>query len=548
MKKALVGVVLFLTAFCFTAWSQDDDSGELGYWQLTYSNSMAGNSAFLSVSAADKDNLYVAGLHQHSALGATYGWKSTDGGYSWEPVYQLEISSSDPCDMLYLMTFIFDVKAIDKDTAMLVGLGVNEECIEEFEDPLCLFICMFDMVPKILYTTDGGDNWEQILLGDPGELRFKTPAVLYFIDNQIGFMGGYGMLYITYDGGLTWAKIEIPEHAKQEEAELSINGIFAFDHQRIFLATGDADPDESKDGETMDDIIHRVLFFRDPYYRLLAYETGSAPKGINGALYYTDDGGLTWNVLKSSPDEGFTQVYFVDEQHGWLLTAPAEYTGEYFRAYRTTDGGETWEEMHFPASVPGVSGDYMISWLHFFDENRGYAIGGGQGLMNYKSVILYTTDGGETWEVDPFTASSNYPLLRATFLGQKHGWAVGMNLSCAKYFGPNSIPIADAGPDQTVHVGDEVQLDGTGSYDPDGDELSYFWSQPEGPLAQLDDSTSPTPTFTATEVGELVFELVVSDGEAESEPDQVTITVVEEGGDDDSGDEEGNVAGCGCGF
>ena len=306
MKRALIGLISISIAFCLATWGYAD--GELGYWQLIYSNAMAGNSAFMKVSPADKDSLYVAGLHQHSALGATYGWKSEDGGYSWRSVYQVEMNPNDECSMMELMGFILDVKAFDADTALLVGFGVNEECLEEFpEMPLCMFMCMFDMIPKVLYTTDGGESWEQIMLGDPGELRFKLPNVVFFIDDQVGFMGGYGILYVTYDSGLTWAPVEIPETAKQQEG-LGINGIFAFDHQHIFLATGDPDPDSggkgADDEERFYNLLHKILFFHDPIYRLNAYLNGDAPrddgKGINGALYYTSDGGQSWRILKLS--------------------------------------------------------------------------------------------------------------------------------------------------------------------------------------------------------------------------------------------------------
>lgn len=39
----------------------------------------------------------------------------------------------------------------------------------------------------------------------------------------------------------------------------------------------------------------------------------------------------------------------------------------------------------------------------------------------------------------------------------------------------NRRPIADAGPDQTVDVDDIVFIDGSGSYDPDGDTLDFYW-------------------------------------------------------------------------
>lgn len=40
----------------------------------------------------------------------------------------------------------------------------------------------------------------------------------------------------------------------------------------------------------------------------------------------------------------------------------------------------------------------------------------------------------------------------------------------------NSIPVADAGPDLSVTADNDIVLDGSGSFDPDGDKLTYIWS------------------------------------------------------------------------
>jgi hypothetical protein len=47
---------------------------------------------------------------------------------------------------------------------------------------------------------------------------------------------------------------------------------------------------------------------------------------------------------------------------------------------------------------------------------------------------------------------------------------------------PNRAAIADAGPDQQIAVGDAISLDGSGSSDPDGDHLEYWWRLTEGNL------------------------------------------------------------------
>jgi len=89
-------------------------------------------------------------------------------------------------------------------------------------------------------------------------------------------------------------------------------------------------------------------------------------------------------------------------------------------------------------------------------------------------------------------------------------------------------PIADAGPDQTVAPGQAVGLDGSGSRDPQGGQLTFQWTQIDGPDVVLDASDTQTATFTAsdeiTALTTLTFELTVhSDQGAGS--DEVTITV-----------------------
>lgn len=94
---------------------------------------------------------------------------------------------------------------------------------------------------------------------------------------------------------------------------------------------------------------------------------------------------------------------------------------------------------------------------------------------------------------------------------------------------PNSAPQASAGPDQAVAGNADVELDASGSSDPDSDPLSYQWTQISGWVVTLDDSTTSKPTFTAPDVSTcetFVFSLLVNDGELDSETrDEVNIVV-----------------------
>lgn len=94
-----------------------------------------------------------------------------------------------------------------------------------------------------------------------------------------------------------------------------------------------------------------------------------------------------------------------------------------------------------------------------------------------------------------------------------------------------NLPIvADAGVDQIVNENVKVSLDGSKSNDPEGQELSYMWTQISGEPVMLSSVSSVTPSFTSpivanNEIKVLVFELKVFDDNGRESADTVTITV-----------------------
>jgi|GEM_PF-2113650 len=92
----------------------------------------------------------------------------------------------------------------------------------------------------------------------------------------------------------------------------------------------------------------------------------------------------------------------------------------------------------------------------------------------------------------------------------------------------NSAPVAVAGDDQSIGLDEVALLDGSGSYDDDGDDLIYSWafaSVPEGSTAVLNDPLGAGPSFVADAEGDYVIELTVSDETGESSVDSVSVSV-----------------------
>lgn len=94
---------------------------------------------------------------------------------------------------------------------------------------------------------------------------------------------------------------------------------------------------------------------------------------------------------------------------------------------------------------------------------------------------------------------------------------------------PNKDPLANAGSDRSITLPtNTVQLDGSGSNDPDGSISSYAWIKVSGPPAgggAIASSNSKATNITGLLEGVYVYQLTVADNDKATASDRVTITV-----------------------
>lgn len=90
----------------------------------------------------------------------------------------------------------------------------------------------------------------------------------------------------------------------------------------------------------------------------------------------------------------------------------------------------------------------------------------------------------------------------------------------------NQPPVANAGADKTLSTPGNVTLDGTASYDPDGNVVQYSWVQTSGQAgATIVNSTTAQPTITGLQQGVYIFQLTVTDNNGATATATVKITV-----------------------
>jgi len=245
----------------------------------------------------------------------------------------------------------------------------------------------------LLSTSDGGATWE--LRKPPTEDALRD---IFFQDAETGWLlcersifkpmakdESVSYLLSTADGGATWARVEVTRGA---DVDLKLAGLRFADRVRGWVY------------------------------------------GEMGALFFTGDGGRTWNRQRVPTNHLLLGASFLDAQAGWLA-------GGGLTVLKTSDGGATWRAgtVFLPAGGaaqrPSESvrveteqlepetravGGRRLNAVWFATPERGWAVGG-------EGVIIATTDGGLNWR--PQRSGVGDDLYDVKFFNEAEGWAVG---------------------------------------------------------------------------------------------------------------------------
>lgn len=384
---------------------------------------------------------------------------------------------------------------------------------------------------RILRTSDGGNTWVVKFFHSGASLQ-----TVFFIDLNKGWAAGWGGTIVhTTDGGETWS---FQASGLNPSLFGSVVRAIYFTDANNGWAVGESDgvalvlyTDDGGQTWTRQFTGLSNFFFADIHMVDVneGWVVGAVGSNQN-LILHTTDGGLNWNdesfTLDDTDPRGvftlFAEVDFVDANHGWIFQGQLSFDG---LSFRTTDGGQTWQP------ISGIVG--RVQGGDFINSNEGWVVGAWIGIES-RGFIQHSTDGGATWDTQvafPKAANSRgNRLLDVYAVDSNNAWAVGLDRAIYKYSPDDATPVAEAGPDQTVNEGDLVTLDGSGSNAPANGLLTFTWTQLPGGTAVSLDLTDPIhPIFTAPNVppaGEtLTFQLFVTDGTVDSEPDEVNVTI-----------------------
>ncbi|MCD4698151.1 MAG: T9SS type A sorting domain-containing protein, partial [Bacteroidales bacterium] len=240
----------------------------------------------------------------------------------------------------------------------------------DFLNPDIGFLAEYDYFDlHILKTENGGTSWTEI-----SATAFDIePVACNFYNGITGLICGENDIIRTDNGGYSWEEAFISGGDNFTDIEYA-------NESEVFIC-GKTGPNsyvfKSVDGGLSWDSLYcfgninvKDLFFFD---QNTVFITGT------NSIYKSVDGGINWyeTTINSSNYSTINSICFPTSDIGYAVG-----DGDYETAFKSTDGGETWNIIE-TGSSSGLNGVY------FFDELYGFVVGN-------NGIVLKTTTGGVT--------------------------------------------------------------------------------------------------------------------------------------------------------
>jgi photosystem II stability/assembly factor-like uncharacterized protein len=344
-----------------------------------------------------------------SGPGPTFVYKTTDGGRSWQQ--QLTWDGPGPeyarfsADGLHgLLAGLGGVplfKTVDGGShwqRMALPSQATQVAVQYFLDANEGWIISYlnEAAPGfagVFHTTDGGQSWSQTARLDVnqefshGQLGGSLQGNLIFSDSSTGWMtpvtsSGTGItpvapfLYVTHDGGKTWAVQEFAAPAGvalNSSTAIFLPPEFVNDREGVVLVTQESVPNgpgaptigatyayTTNDGgnhwSAGQNVVIPGIGYGPPILLMIDARTWLTLSAVPH-VERTTDGGAHWETLTGAlPSNGYvTRLDFQDINHIWAAAVVGN-TKPTLALFETTDGGAHWTALTAPALGSSAGG------------------------------------------------------------------------------------------------------------------------------------------------------------------------------------------------
>lgn len=210
------------------------------------------------------------------------------------------------------------------------------------------------------YSTDGGITWNTVLINN---FTSTNLGPIFFFNESEGIVFK-DYPYFTKDGGMNWTVGDTSKRLGTSDVffiNRDIGWMVGAKGVSIGFIAKTIDKGYSWDYKS-DSLFTPILTSVAFADSLHGFCIGNNSNLSSGVIYWTQDGGETWERKQIYGSGGFWDIGFIDKENGWI-------TGD-GRVWKTTDGGRNWSYEYLSSSA------VLLKIVILKNEKKAYILAG----------------------------------------------------------------------------------------------------------------------------------------------------------------------------